>query len=113
MIRGLPKANRTDPLFPDPTLFRSPADRIDVDLAFGADDTRFWHVDQRGQGAQQVRRRDPARKQLLVGIVVIERRPRQIDQPVRSEEHTSEPQSLMRTAYAVFCLKKTISPNQP
>src|SRR3546814_21175865 len=35
---------------------RQPADRIDVDLAFGADDTRFWHVDQRGQGAQQIGR---------------------------------------------------------
>src|SRR3546814_7515582 len=29
--------------------------------------------------------------------------------PVRSEEHTSELQSLMRTSYAVFCLKKTIT----
>src|SRR3546814_16844963 len=53
-----------------------------VDLAFDADDTRFWHVDQRGQGAQQVRRRDPERKQLLDGRGVIERRLRQINQPV-------------------------------
>src|SRR3546814_5024245 len=30
--------------------------------------------------------------------------------PVRSEEHTSELQSLMRISYAVFCLKKTIQP---
>src|SRR3546814_7973045 len=30
-------------------------------------------------------------------------------QVVRSEEHTSEPQSLMRTSYAVFCLKKKTS----
>src|SRR3546814_9635860 len=29
-----------------------------------------------------------------------------LDRAVRSEEHTSEPQSLMRTPYAVFCLKK-------
>src|SRR3546814_4795803 len=34
--------------------------------------------------------------------------------PVRSEEHTSELQSLMRTSYAVFCLKKkTHQPTQP
>src|SRR3546814_5238731 len=29
-----------------------------------------------------------------------------LDEPARSEEHTSELQSLMRTSYAVFCLKK-------
>src|SRR3546814_3988591 len=34
------------------------------------------------------------------------------DVPVRSEEHTSELQSLMRTSYAVFCLKKKRT-NQP
>src|SRR3546814_10045167 len=32
--------------------------------------------------------------------------------PFRSEEHTSELQSLMRISYAVFCLKKTNSPTQ-
>src|SRR3546814_2133311 len=32
------------------------------------------------------------------------------DDPVRSEEHTSELQSLMRISYAVFCLKKKINP---
>src|SRR3546814_12035520 len=32
---------------------------------------------------------------------------------IRSEEHTSELQSLMRISYAVFCLKKNISINQP
>src|SRR3546814_4440530 len=31
-----------------------------------------------------------------------------VDEPVRSEEHTSELQSLMRISYAVFCLKKKI-----
>src|SRR3546814_6621322 len=33
--------------------------------------------------------------------------------PVRSEEHTSELQSLMRISYAVFCLKKKHNANQP
>src|SRR3546814_8533803 len=32
--------------------------------------------------------------------------PVHLARPVRSEEHTSEPQSLMRISYAVFCLKK-------
>src|SRR3546814_1799180 len=33
----------------------------------------------------------------------------EVQQPLRSEEHTSELQSLMRISYAVFCLKKTIN----
>src|SRR3546814_7857218 len=37
----------------------------------------------------------------LAGFLLLER------SPVSSEEHTSEPQSLMRTSYAAFCLKKT------
>src|SRR3546814_3390677 len=36
----------------------------------------------------------------------ISRRPREGGGPARSEEHTSELQSLMRNSYAVFCLKK-------
>src|SRR3546814_2323710 len=35
--------------------------------------------------------------------------PKNAQDPVRSEEHTSELQSLMRISYAVFCLKKKIS----
>src|SRR3546814_3249789 len=36
----------------------------------------------------------------------------QVEPCVRSEEHTSEPQSLMRISYAVSCLKKTNSSNE-
>src|SRR3546814_7992808 len=43
---------------------------------------------------------------VLVGIVLVQRDAR------RSEEHTSELQSLMRTSYAVFCLKKKINTSQ-
>src|SRR3546814_8690633 len=39
------------------------------------------------------------------GAVIVERR-RRLARPIRSEEHTSELQSLMRISYAVFCLKK-------
>src|SRR3546814_8561726 len=39
-------------------------------------------------------------------------RPIPVDAPVRSEEHTSELQSLMRISYAVFCLKKTTNHQQ-
>src|SRR3546814_3922136 len=94
MIRRPPRSTRTDTLFPYTTLFRSArsvrrhggssaSHRSD-----GSGDRRSrpdWH---RGSPSSDGRR--PARR----------RRGR------RSEEHTSELQSLMRISYAVFCLKK-------
>src|SRR3546814_1391295 len=99
MIRRPPRSTRTDTLFPYATLFRSP-------LA----DTGLDPLPQRviGQGGQ-----DLVGDALLgaqapeagVGALVDERR--QHERPgERSEEHTSELQSLMRISYAVFCLKK-------
>src|SRR3546814_1008526 len=85
MIRRPPRSTRTDTLFPYTTLFRSrapfrprarPRDRGD-----GAD--RF----EGGDRTYRVRVRRSRRRG-------------------RSEEHTSELQSLMRISYAVFCLKK-------
>src|SRR3546814_3651441 len=76
MIRRPPRSTRTDTLFPYTTLFRS-------------------------HGTQ-----------LFGGIVLREAFRDSIDEygrnslPNRSEEHTSELQSLMRISYAVFCLKK-------
>src|SRR3546814_7450972 len=40
------------------------------------------------------------------GLVIVEMIERPSEAPIRSEEHTSELQSLMRISYAVFCLKK-------
>src|SRR3546814_5084980 len=96
MIRRPPRSTRTDTLFPYTTLFRSP-----------------------GRGS--------AGGQELSALLTVE--DLQVDIPVgagtlnavrgisfevsrgetlcRSEEHTSELQSLMRSSYAVFCLKKT------
>src|SRR3546814_19370235 len=81
MIRRPPRSTRTDTLFPYTTLFRSAAPRP------------------RRNG---LRRRRPAR--FPAG------RPAASPEPARgrSEEHTSELQSLMRISYAVFCLKKKI-----
>src|SRR3546814_10092545 len=78
MSRPPPRSTRTDTLFPYTTLFRSPVrDVIYTD----------WLVFvMRSRGDRQ---RAPSRT--LEG---------------RSEEHTSELQSLMRISYAVFCLKK-------
>src|SRR3546814_7188730 len=91
MIRRPPRSTRTDTLFPYTTLFRShpfPAARIrpvDRRRAFPADP--LW-ADEPGPRAGDARDE-----------------PRAGARP-RSEEHTSELQSLMRISYAVFCLKK-------
>src|SRR3546814_3691367 len=91
MIRRPPRSTRTDTLFPYTTLFRSHA-------ASSAADLRIEHVSDAANGGD--RRRTIVRRQLAAQAA---------DQHVdaaRSEEHTSELQSLMRISYAVFCLKK-------
>src|SRR3546814_6327953 len=92
MIRRPPRSTRTDTLFPYTTLFRSSPYRA---ASRSASPRRITlasaHVDvapeAHGRGA---------------GIEP----PRRHDEHARSEEHTSELQSLMRISYAVFCLKK-------
>src|SRR3546814_3488035 len=90
MIRRPPRSTRTDTLFPYTTLFRSRGD---------------------GRGRRQLR------AGRLRGTSSQHRHPRPLREPAaavaaqlhpgrRSEEHTSELQSLMRISYAVFCLKK-------
>src|SRR3546814_18493966 len=87
MIRRPPRSTRTDTLFPYTTLFRSgivhPDDFEgggDVYAGFSRDDAQWawWKRYAEVMGGNR-----------------------------RSEEHTSELQSLMRISYAVFCLKKT------
>src|SRR3546814_2375849 len=98
MIRRPPRSTRTDTLFPYTTLFRSrPEHRRQARAAVrcagaGAGDRRGLEdarARQRGPGADGGARRAAGRWRCL-----------------RSEEHTSELQSLMRISYAVFCLKK-------
>src|SRR3546814_9629129 len=103
MIRRPPRSTRTDSLFPYTTLFRSPlpALRRRPVRARG-------HADQRRQGRCAVADRAPQPRRPP--------RPRAdredegtdpaADVRRRSEEHTSELQSLLRISYAVFCLKK-------
>src|SRR3546814_6284217 len=86
MIRRPPRSTRTDTLFPYTTLFRS---------ALGL---RRCLPEDRGEGAQHPPWR-PARPGNGDGA-------RRQPHATRSEEHTSELQSLMRISYAVFCLKK-------
>src|SRR3546814_5236942 len=100
MIRRPPRSTRTDTLFPYTTLFRSNAP-IPAFAPY-----RIKHVDAaRINGGRRVHDR------LLPLLSRIEAHtgvPTSIMIAIfgRSEEHTSELQSLMRISYAVFCLKK-------
>src|SRR3546814_5445879 len=94
MIRRPPRSTRTVTLFPYPTLFRSLGGRRRC--------TRARRIDPRDHRAD-VHRIALADK--LLAQDAGDRR-RHIDRHLRSEEHTSELQSLMRISYAVFCLKK-------
>src|SRR3546814_10570474 len=123
MIRRPPRSTRTDTLFPYTTLFRSkaqrvaaadyrhtevwslldrnkrPDERVAGRLVVGAlRDACFWFA--RWTAGAAATTWAAALILTLLGI------------GARSEEHTSELQSLMRTSYAVFCLKKktTYSP---
>src|SRR3546814_4930690 len=118
MIRRPPRSTLPDTLFPYTTLFRSHRDRADradkqchryrkpMQLARDHQHTgkplgewidgRIWHP----ALCQQVVIEKHRRK--LVDILEFE----QCQHAHRSEEHTSELQSLMRISYAVFCLKK-------
>src|SRR3546814_4080042 len=94
MIRRPPRSTRTDTLFPYTTLFRSP---VRSDERCIADEAR------RALGG-----RDPGEtiEQQLVVLLVGGVLAGKSGRSHRSEEHTSELQSLMRISYAVFCLKK-------
>src|SRR3546814_7537614 len=127
MIRRPPRSTSTDTLFPYTTLFRSGRSRAPVRRgpAHGAVRRRGTPVQQDPAGClpaahrarhYRVRRRDHREPVLRTelraalalpsardGSGVARRHPRRA---ARSEEHTSELQSLMRISYAVFCLKK-------
>src|SRR3546814_1830617 len=100
MIRRPPRATRTDTLFPYTTLFRSCMHEAlfsDRGLAegFSTLDVAKGLID---EGYHPMTVFFPL---VVHGAMLIE--PTETE---RSEEHTSELQSLMRTSYAVFCLKK-------
>src|SRR3546814_4055305 len=85
MIRRPPRSTRTDTLFPYTTLFRSFLRRV-----FG----RFKSLERLSPPKT---RADGVLLAKVTGLQAV---------VMRSEEHTSELQSLMRISYAVFCLKK-------
>src|SRR3546814_5391330 len=100
MIRRPPGSKRTDTLFPYTTLFRSAAGALP---RRGARARHAAHR-HRGGGAVRVGALDRGRRCLRRHARLRRLGPGQ--GTLRSEEHTSELQSLMRISYAVFCLKK-------
>src|SRR3546814_3077794 len=88
MIRRPPRSTRTDTLFPYTTLFRSPRGR-------GPGRHRADRRRRHSSGSSA----EPLNEGERTMSITAERK-------TRSEEHTSELQSLMRISYAVFCLKK-------
>src|SRR3546814_9119445 len=110
MIRRPPRSTRTDTLFPYTTLFRSYLLEHRRLVELQADIHRH-----RQQQRGQQERNAPAPVVELVAqqpLAAQDHQQRQEqaegggDLDERSEEHTSELQSLMRSSYAVFCLKK-------
>src|SRR3546814_1692244 len=89
MIRRPPRSTRTDTLFPYTTLFRSP---VGLSLRCMA-------------SARSVATNED-------GVAAAWRAAATTSSLGRSEEHTSELQSLMRISYAVFCLKKKKTQNR-
>src|SRR3546814_3173090 len=99
MIRRPPRSTRTDTLFPYTTLFRS---RTPARGDRGRTRRRFHaRTGLSLRAPVRVLRPLPAPRHRLSGPGTAVVRP-----SPRSEEHTSELQSLMRISYAVFCLKK-------
>src|SRR3546814_4000904 len=113
MIRRRPRSPRTDTLFPYTTLFRS---RSNSDLALFTSGVKTWliaclHRSRLPPHDGFVRLRSGSRHQHAELQEPPARQPTGSAQlrsscRLRSEEHTSELQSLMRISYAVFCLKK-------
>src|SRR3546814_6984736 len=93
MIRRPPRSTRTDTLFPYTTLFRS-----------------RWRLLWKGRcGARETYQRSSGEiiyEDETDSVAALGGGVRGVQHGNRSEEHTSELQSLMRISYAVFCLKK-------
>src|SRR3546814_2093189 len=104
MIRRPPRSTRTDTLFPYTTLFRSDVDQCERGAALTDRLQRGVAV---AGGARLIAfiLHDAGDQFANVPLVVDDQNIKRHDL-LRSEEHTSELQSLMRISYAVFCLKK-------
>src|SRR3546814_3523621 len=102
MLRPPPRSTRTDTLFPYTTLFRSP-----LGTTRWSSDARSSAASARACNTCRWLRYSVCQSACIVGDSTGSDRPILPSRPWhRSEEHTSELQSLMRISYAVFCLQK-------
>src|SRR3546814_5921960 len=111
-LRRPPRSTRTDTLFPYTTLFRSKVahsyDQFRAIAGVGAIRTEadYDRALMLIEAILDETRDTPAREDTLHPLADLLDLLTAADQLARSEEHTSELQSLMRISYAVFCLKK-------
>src|SRR3546814_2704738 len=115
MLRLPPRSTRTDTLFPYTTLFRSLAAKSGINLKefseivlSGGASSRMAEL----KSKKLLDRDYSTQFSLKLMLKDLQLAQRQSVSFQRSEEHTSELQSLMRISYAVFCLKKTITKNK-
>src|SRR3546814_4700251 len=111
MIRRPPRSTRTDTLFPYTTLFRSRdlstrvlGQDLSMPVLISPTGVQMVHPD-----AEIGIARAAANRGTALGLSNFGSTPMEQVMAERSEEHTSELQSLMRISYAVFCLKKKIA----
>src|SRR3546814_2586778 len=103
MIRRPPRSTLTDTLFPYTTLFRSMVALGEAGIDRALDRRAVRDAAAGRHIGRQLRPVGGVDAQPADDQIALRHR---IDLAVRSEEHTSELQSLMRISYAVFCLKK-------
>src|SRR3546814_9247114 len=103
MRRRPPRSTRTDTLFPYTTLFRSRHEFMTMSIT--PDERRDLHPFAR-RSAEARQEIDDEAAVLIEADLHLSDQPECLEEArIRSEEHTSELQSLMRISYAVFCLK--------
>src|SRR3546814_1006860 len=105
MKRHPPRSTRTDTLFPYTTLFRSILHARRDGILQVEDQHIGTNIPGLGEFAFAVAGHEEERAQPHTGLRIISAL-RSVRQTIRSEEHTSALQSLMRISYGVFCLKK-------
>src|SRR3546814_2779636 len=111
MIRRPPRSTRTDTLFPYTTLFRSglhAAGTIAYEAGYALEPrlTRLARALPKGEPLLWFGLFKDVQRLSAADVPSLLHAPAAKLEPPRSEEHTSELQSLMRISYAVFCLTK-------
>src|SRR3546814_1233322 len=108
MLRRPPRATRTDTPFPYTTLFRSMAGMMKAEANLTAQMGRFMAVFESYPDLKANQNMAQLMEELTSTENKISFARQAYNDAVRSEEHTSELQSLMRISYAVFCLNKKV-----